>query len=71
MVDVAYFCFLSLRGRPVSTSVEGYIDGDSHRPVRRVVGALKDLLVAVGYWESRLLRALPGGGGHFTCVRMA
>jgi SAM-dependent methyltransferase len=69
LVDVTYFCLLGLRGRPVSTSVEGYIHGDGPQPARRALGWLKDALVAAGYWESRLLRSVPGGGGHYTCMR--
>jgi hypothetical protein len=33
------------------------------------VGLLKDGLVAMGYFESRLLGWMPGGGGHFTAMR--
>ena len=66
LVDVAYFVLLSLRGKHVSTSVEGYIHGGKSTLPKRLVGFVKDVLVAVGYYESRLLRSMPGGGGHFT-----
>lgn len=71
LVDVAYFTLLWLRGQPVSTSVEGYLHRHNGQPSfsQRLVGMLKDLLVGAGYYESRLLRWLPGGGGHFTAIR--
>lgn len=71
LVDVAYFTALSLRGEPVSTSVEGYIHSHNGHPrlAQRAVGLLKDGLVGMGYLESRALRWLPGGGGHFSAVR--
>lgn len=69
-VDVAYFTLLSLRGKPVSTSVEGYVHGHNGQPslTQRAVGLLKDGLVAVGYLESRTLRSVPGGGGHYAAL---
>jgi ubiquinone/menaquinone biosynthesis C-methylase UbiE len=71
MVDVAYFSLLSLRGKPVSTSVEGFVHSHNGTPslAQRAVGGLKNVLVAMGYYESRALRRLPGGGGHFTGVK--
>jgi SAM-dependent methyltransferase len=71
LVDVAYFTLLSLRGKPVSTSVEGYIHSHNGRPslVQQAVGVLKDALVAMGYYESRLLHRMPGGGGHFLALK--
>ena len=70
LVDVAYFTALSLRGKPVSTSVEGYIHSHNGHPslAQQVVSLLKDGLVGMGYFESRLLRWMPGGGGHFTVI---
>jgi len=71
MVDVAYFTFLSLCGKHVATSVEGYIHSHNGKPslAQRSVGLLKDVLVAMGYYESCALRWVPGGGGHFTGVK--
>lgn len=70
MVDVAYFTLLSLRGKPVSTSVEGFVHAHNGHPSlrQRLVGVLKDALVMTGYYESRLLRWMPGGGGHFSAI---
>lgn len=70
LVDVAYFTMLSLRGKHVSTSVEGFVNGGPPTLARRLVGILKDMLVGMGYYESRLLRWMPGGGGHFTAQSM-
>ena len=67
LVDVAYFTMLSLRGKPVSTSVEGYIHSHNGHPTlaQRAVSLLKDGLVGMGYFESRALGWFPGGGGHY------
>jgi len=72
LVDVAYFTLLSLRRKPVSTSVEGFVSAHNGHPslTQRVVGLLKDALVGMGYYESRLLRWMPGGGGHFRGVKV-
>ena len=71
MVDVAYFTMLSMRGKPISTSVEGFINGNNGKPTmaQRLVGTLKNAVVVMGYYESRALRMLPGGGGHYAAVR--
>ena len=67
VLDLAYFSWLDRRG-PVSGSVE---DMSAGRP--GVTGAIMRgaaRAVATTAWgEARLLRGLPGGCGHFTCVR--
>jgi len=67
VLDLAYFSWLDLRG-PVSGSVE---DMSSTR--RGVLGTLMRsatrATATVAWTEARLLRALPGGCGHFTCVK--
>jgi SAM-dependent methyltransferase len=67
ILDLLYFSWLDLRG-PVSGSVE---DMAANR--RGLVGAVMrvaSMTVATLAWgEARLLRALPGGCGHFTCLR--
>lgn len=68
-IDVLYFSFLLLRGRHVSTSVEGYLTRSRRSLKTSALRLLKDTLVAMGYFESRLLVHVPGGGGHYTCVR--
>jgi SAM-dependent methyltransferase len=66
-LDLAYFSWLDLRG-PVSGSVE-----DMSASRRGVAGSLMrgvSRTVASTAWaEARLLRAVPGGCGHFTCER--
>jgi SAM-dependent methyltransferase len=67
LVDIGYFSFLEVRG-PVATSVEDYLVG--RRDVAStVLRGVKNLAAAFGWYESRLLRRLPAGVGHFTCVR--
>jgi ubiquinone/menaquinone biosynthesis C-methylase UbiE len=68
-VDVAYFTLLTLSGKKVTTSVEGYVGSGKPTLAKRFVGALKSVLVSIGYLESRLLWRLPGGGGHFSALR--
>jgi SAM-dependent methyltransferase len=67
ILDILYFSWLDWRG-PVSGSVE-----DMAASRRGALGALirwTTMAVATAAWaEARLLRALPGGCGHFTCVR--
>ena len=67
-LDLVYFSWLDWRG-PVSGSVE---DISSSR--RGALGALMrsaTRVTATAAWaEARLLRRLPGGCGHFTCVKI-
>jgi SAM-dependent methyltransferase len=67
VLDVAYFSLLDWRG-PVSGSVEdmsalrkGFVGGLMRTASRTVASA--------AWTEARVLRALPGGCGHFTCKR--
>jgi SAM-dependent methyltransferase len=66
VLDLLYFSWLDRRG-PVSGSVEdmsasrGGLVGRLMRSAARVVSCR-------AWGEARLLRALPGGCGHFTCV---
>jgi ubiquinone/menaquinone biosynthesis C-methylase UbiE len=69
VLDVAYFTFLDWRG-PVRGSVE-----DMAVARKGIIGALMrsaTMTVASLAWaEAMLLRRIPGGCGHFTCVRAA
>jgi SAM-dependent methyltransferase len=67
LVDIGYFSFLELRG-PAATSVEDYIEG-RHDLAGAVLGAVKNILATFGWYESRLLRRVPSGVGHFSCIR--
>ena len=68
VLDVVYFSWLDWRG-PVGGSVE-----DMSASRQGMVGSLMrtaSRTVASAAWgEARLLRALPGGCGHFTCDRV-
>ncbi len=70
-VDVAYFSMLSMTGKKAATSVEGYVHGGGCGLSRRLVGLTNAILVSLGYYESRLLRRVPGGGGHYEMVKVA
>jgi SAM-dependent methyltransferase len=67
ILDILYFSWLDWRG-PVAGSVE-----DMAATRRGIVGTLMrwtTMAVATVAWaEARLLHGLPGGCGHFTCVR--
>jgi SAM-dependent methyltransferase len=67
VLDVAYFSWLDRRG-PVSGSVE---DMSSHRrgPSGAIMRAATKTVAAAAWTEARVLRGLPGGCGHFTCVK--
>lgn len=67
VADLLYFSWLDWRG-PVSGSVEdmavsrGGVGGAAMRLAAESVAC-------VAWTEARLLRTLPGGCGHFTCIR--
>jgi SAM-dependent methyltransferase len=69
VLDVAYFSWLDRRG-PVTGSVEDMssdrrgLTGAAMRTATRTVSS-------AAWAEARLLRMLPGGCGHFTCVKPA
>jgi SAM-dependent methyltransferase len=69
VLDLLYFSWLARRG-PVAGSVE-----DMSASRRGVAGALMRsgarTVACLAWGEARLLRALPGGCGHFSCVRKA
>jgi SAM-dependent methyltransferase len=67
LVDIGYFSFLELRG-PASTSVEDYL-AEKHDFAGAVLRGVKNGAAAFGWYESRLLRRVPSGVGHFSCVR--
>ncbi|MGA7910470.1 MAG: class I SAM-dependent methyltransferase [Candidatus Dormiibacterota bacterium] len=67
VLDVLYFSWLDVRG-PVTGSVEDMAAGR-----KGVLGSLMRAaamcVASTAWFEARLLRALPGGCGHFTCER--
>jgi SAM-dependent methyltransferase len=68
VLDVVYFSWLDLRG-PVSGSVE---DMAAARPgfAGALMRAVAMTVACLAWGEARLLRALPGGCGHFTSIRV-
>ncbi|HEV2036403.1 MAG TPA: class I SAM-dependent methyltransferase [Candidatus Dormibacteraeota bacterium] len=67
LVDIGYFSFLELRG-PVAASVEDYLAGRRDL-AGTILRAVKNSAATFGWYESRLLRRVPSGVGHFTCIR--
>jgi SAM-dependent methyltransferase len=66
-LDLAYFSWLDVRG-PVSGSVE---DMSAARAgfVGQLMRGASRAVASTAWTEARILRALPGGCGHFTCER--
>lgn len=69
VVDVAYFTWLGLRGKNLSTSVEGYLATAEPGFWSQLVGATKAAIAVASYLESRLLAGVPGLGVHLTCYK--
>jgi SAM-dependent methyltransferase len=69
VLDILYFSWLDVQG-PVGGSVE-----DMAVSRRGLVGGMMRIAASVvaslAWAEARLLRSLPGGCGHFTCVVLA
>jgi SAM-dependent methyltransferase len=68
VLDVAYFSWLDWRG-PVTGSVED-MSASRKGVVGHLMRAASRLVASAAWGEARLLRALPGGCGHFTCERV-
>ena len=69
LADVAYFAALSLIGRNAPTSVEGYLASAEPGPASWLVTGLKGALAAISYYESLVLRKVPGWGTHLACYK--
>jgi 2-polyprenyl-3-methyl-5-hydroxy-6-metoxy-1,4-benzoquinol methylase len=67
-LDLAYFSWLDRR-RPVTGSVED-MSAARGGVVGRLMRAASRSVASAAWTEARVLRALPGGCGHFTCERM-
>lgn len=67
LVDIGYFSFLEVRG-PVGKSVEDYLAQKRDLP-SVVLRWVKEAAATFGWHESKLLRRVPSGVGHFTCIR--
>jgi SAM-dependent methyltransferase len=67
LLDLVYFSWLDWRG-PVSGSVEDLAASSSGAGGALMRWATR-AVACLAWGEARLLRALPGGCGHFTCIR--
>ena len=68
-VDVAYFSGLSILGRNVPMSVEGYLESAGRGFFPTVVGMLKSAVAIASYYESKLFTWVPGSGVHLLCFK--
>lgn len=68
-LDLAYFSWLDWRG-PVAGSVEDMSVARTGM-IGRLMRAASRSVASVAWTEARVLRALPGGCGHFTCERVS
>jgi SAM-dependent methyltransferase len=68
-VDVTYFSGLSILGRNVPMSVEGYLDTAHRGFFPATLGLLKNAIAIASYYESRLLVRVPGSGVHLLCLK--
>lgn len=67
VLDLLYFSWLDWRG-PVSGSVED-MSASRRGPLGGVMRFGASAVSCMAWSEARLLHALPGGCGHFTCVK--
>ena len=68
-VDVAYFSGLSILGRNVPTSVEGYLGTAPRGFFPTTLGIMKNAIAIASYYESRLFARIPGSGVHLLCLK--
>lgn len=71
LADVAYFSGLSIRGENLSTSVEGYLESAQPSASASILKMSKTTVAVASYYESELLRWLPGSGVHITARRIS
>jgi SAM-dependent methyltransferase len=69
VLDLLYFSWLDVRG-PVAGSVED-LSSSRHGVLGTLMRTATRATATVAWAEARLLRSLPGGCGHFTCVKSA
>lgn len=70
-VDVTYFSGLSLLGKNVPMSVEGYLETTPRGFFSSAVGMLKNAIAIASYYESILFARIPGSGVHLLCTKRA
>lgn len=69
-VDAAYFTALDVRGRNVSTSIEGYLANAPRGAWSLALDLAKSAVAIVSYLESAPLPWLPGMGIHMTGTKI-
>jgi SAM-dependent methyltransferase len=69
IADVLFFTSLSIRGKNISMSVEGYLDSAEPGIFPTLVRGLKSAIAVGSYYESRLLSRVPGAGIHIVCKK--
>ncbi len=69
IADVLFFTGLSIRGKNVSMSIEGYLDSAEPGILPTLFRGLKSAIAVGSYYESRLLPRVPGAGIHIFCIK--
>lgn len=67
IIEIVFFTLLSLRGKNINHSVEGYLGFAKPSLKIRILKVFKDILATICYFESRSLWWFPGLGVHVTC----
>jgi ubiquinone/menaquinone biosynthesis C-methylase UbiE len=70
MLEIIYFSWLSLRGRNVKQTVEGYLATANPDLKVSTLRAIKNMLAMFSYLETRMLVCIPGLGFHATCRKI-
>lgn len=69
LLEIGYFSWLSLRGKNVGNTVEGYLSLSKPSLGVKMIKAIKDVLAVMTYIESKILWWYPGIGVNITCVK--
>lgn len=70
IIEILYFSYLSLRGKNIKHSVEGYLENAKSSLPIQIAKTVKNAFSIISYFEARLLSWLPGGlGVHLTCIK--
>lgn len=69
LVEVAYFTVLSIRGKNLDHSVEGYISSSKPSFKLALLRSFKNIIAVASYAESRLFWWAPGIGLHITSYK--
>lgn len=68
LLEISYFTFLSLRGKNLGQSVEGYLSTDKGLKIK-ILRIIKYGLATVSYFESSVFWFIPGVGIHITSTK--